>query len=527
MAVRTRFAPSPTGYMHLGGMRTALFNWLWARRSQGQFLLRVDDTDQKRNVTEALEPILEAFRWLGLEWDEGPEVGGPHGPYFQSQRRAIHRVACDQLVRDGHAYADFEPAEETRRQRESARQDKRSYVNSRSSLDLSADEVAEKKQLGQPYVIRLLVPRERTVRIRDRIRGDVEWDCSLMADPVIARSDGSPLYNLATAVDDAEMQISHVIRAEEHLSNTPVQVLILQALGKQLPEYAHIPYVAAPASKKKLSKRETYSYLQKREFRSLFELGSQILDRAGRDSKAETMSPVMVAFYRETGFLPAGLLNALARLGWSLDDNTEYLSLSTLKECFSLDRVIRGPAGFDPNKLMSYQMYWMAQLSEDEKVDGCLKYLIRAGLIDEQPTESDRSKVGRVIRLAGDRLRVFGDILSLDEFFVADDRLNFDEKDFRKRLINRESVVGLIRSVQQRLESCDPFEASELQTVLNEFVAKHQIRFGDIAPALRVCVTGRAQGADLSETLGLIGRRGCLARIDRALALVDAHNQSE
>ena len=217
MTVRTRFAPSPTGYMHIGGMRTALFNWLWARRHNGRFILRIDDTDQQRNMDEALNPILDAFRWLGLDWDEGPEVGGGFGPYFQSQRRSLHDAALQQLLDGGHAYRDFETADDTKAQREAADSEKRVFISSRASLSLSPEEVQKKLQAGDAHVVRLLVPRERRVTIADLVRGDVEFDCSLMPDPVIARGDGSPLYNFATAVDDAQMQITHVIRAEEHL----------------------------------------------------------------------------------------------------------------------------------------------------------------------------------------------------------------------------------------------------------------------------------------------------------------------
>ena len=216
--------------MHIGGMRTALFCWLWARKNRGQFILRIDDTDQQRNIDAALGPILDAFRWLGLDWDEGPEVGGPYAPYFQSQRRASYDAALKKLLDAGRAYRDFETPEETQAQRESAEKEKRVYISSRASLSLSNDEVLQRIAEGKAFVVRLLVPRGDKVVIDDHVRGRVEWDCSLMPDPVVARSDGSPLYNFATVVDDAALEITHVIRAEEHLPNTPIQVLIHRAL---------------------------------------------------------------------------------------------------------------------------------------------------------------------------------------------------------------------------------------------------------------------------------------------------------
>src|SRR5262249_52211118 len=265
--VRTRFAPSPTGYMHIGGMRTALFNWLWARHNNGKFILRIDDTDEARNQEAALQPILRAFRWLGLNWDEGPEIGGPYAPYYQSQRGELYRAAADRLLKSGHAYQDFSTPEEIQADRAQADKEKRPYVNQRRSLELSDAERTRLESEGRPWVLRFLIPRGRTVVLDDLIRERVEWDTSLMVDPVILRANGTPLYNFATVIDDAQMQISHVIRAEEHLSNTPVQLLLHEALGNTLPQFAHVPYVAAPGSKEKLSKRKIEQYRKNPQFK--------------------------------------------------------------------------------------------------------------------------------------------------------------------------------------------------------------------------------------------------------------------
>ena len=522
MTVRTRFAPSPTGYMHIGGMRTALFNWLWARQNDGKFILRIDDTDQLRNVSESLDPILEAFRWLGLDWDEGPEIGGESGPYFQSRRRDLYDAALAKLLSNGNAYLDFEAPSDTRRQRETADREKRQYISSRSSLALSADEATARVTAGDTHVVRFLVPRDHTVHITDHVRGKVEWQCSLMVDPVIARNDGSPLYNFATVVDDAQMQISHVIRAEEHLSNTPVQVLIHEALGHSVPEFAHLPFVAAPASKRKLSKREIGKYRQQKEFRRLFDLGDQILHRIGEDAGEDGLSPVMVQFYREVGFLPAGVLNALVRLGWSLDDEAENFSLQQMQQHFSLQRVVKGSAGLDPEKLISFQTHWMSELSADERLVGCLRFLERAGLVEANAGDSVQGHVRKVIELAGDRLRVFGDILSMDEFFVEGDRLKFDEKKFRKRVVDAEGTVELLVKLRGELADCESFDREALHGLLHAFVEDNGIRFGEIAPPLRLCVTGKAQGADLFGTLALVGQPSCLNRIDRAIEIAEA-----
>jgi len=508
--------------MHIGGMRTALFNWLWARKNGGQFILRIDDTDQQRNMDEALGPILDAFRWLGLDWDEGPEVGGPSGPYFQSQRRPLHDAALQQLLDSKAAYRDFEAPADTQSQRESAEREKRVYTSSRASLALSDSEVAAKLASGEPHVVRFLVPRDRSVRIMDLVRGSVEWDCSLMVDPVIARGDGSPLYNFATVVDDGQLQITHVIRAEEHLSNTPVQVLLHEALGNPLPEFAHIPFVAAPGGKKKLSKRDIAKYRKSPAFQKLFQLGDEVLSGIGIDPLDESLSPVMVAYYREVGFLPAGVLNALSRLGWSLDDETENMSLQTVQENFTLDRVVKASAGLDPDKLMSYQAYWMNQLSLEDKVAGCLPFLISAGWISDACDDQVEELVQRVLQLNGDRLRVFGDILSMQEFFVSSEDLTCDEKEFQKRIVKPVDAVDQLRSVRRLLADAELFQATELHDHVEAFVTEAGLKFGQIAPALRLAVTGKTKGADLFPTLELLGQAECLRRLDRAIGTAES-----
>ncbi len=526
MTVRTRFAPSPTGYMHIGGMRTALFNWLWARKNRGQFILRIDDTDQQRNNDEALGPILAAFRWLGLDWDEGPEVGGPHGPYFQSQRRASYDAALQQLLESGRAYRDFEPPAETQAQKEVAEKTKSVYLSSRVSLQLSPGEVEQRIANGQPFVVRLLVPRTDSVIIDDHVRGRVEWDCGLMPDAVIARSDGSPLYNFATVVDDAALDITHVIRAEEHLSNTPIQVLLHRALGNNTPEWAHIPYVAAPGSKEKMSKRKIDKYRTNPQFQKLFDLGDQVLRRIGIDPKSDSLSPVMVSYYQQVGFQPQGVLNSLVRLGWSLDDQTEFMSLDEMKRTFTLDRVIPSAAGLDPDKLLSFQSHWMSQLSAAEKLEGCLPFLKKARLIADENDPATRALVACVIDLAGERLRVFGDIFQLDEFFIDDADLKIDEKNFQKRVVKPEIAIDLLRELRRRLQDCGSFMATSLHDLLQAFAAEKEVKVGDLFPALRLCVTGKAQGADLFRSLELLGKVKVLIRLDRSLGIAEIQRGS-
>ena len=529
MTVRTRFAPSPTGFMHIGGMRTALFAWLTARSQGGQFILRIDDTDRSRNVEGALDPILGAFAWLGLDWDEGPEFeingqpvgGGEHGPYFQSQRGDRYREAIDRLLADGKAYRDFEPPEQTRQQREAAEQAKQNYVSSRVSVGLTEDQARAKLDAGEPFVVRLLVPRDQTVSIDDAVRGEVSWDCSQMVDPVLARGDGSPLYNLASVVDDAAMGITHVVRAEEHLSNVPVQCLLLDALGAERPTFAHIPFVTAPGTSKKLSKREKdlAKYRDNPQFKSLYDVADRTLPKIGREL-SETMNPVMVAFYREVGFLPEAVLNTLARLGWSKDDRTEILSLAEVVESFSLDRVVKAPAGLDCDKMLAFQQHWMGEVDEQAKTVQCGLFLKAAGY-DVEP-----SHVTRVVAILGDRLRLFSDILAFDEFFVADESMTYDAKAWKKRLTKPADAGERLAAYRQHLDGVSDWSAEGLEASTASFCETQEIGLGKIVHAIRVATTGKAAGAGLFETMAVLGRDSVLARIDRTLARLGSEEPS-
>lgn len=514
--VRTRFAPSPTGYMHIGGMRTALFSWLWARKHTGKFILRIDDTDQQRNREEALQPILRAFRWLGLTWDEGPEIGGPHAPYFQAQRSDKYKAAAATLLAEGKAYKDFETPEQTKAEREAAEKEKRQYVSSRSSLALSDAERADLEAQGQPYVVRLLVPRGQKVHIHDHIRGDVEWDCNLMPDPVIQRGDGSALYNFASVVDDIDLQITHVIRSEEHLTNTSIQMLVFQALGAKPPEFAHIPYVAAPATTKKLSKREIGKYRSNPQFKKLFDLADAVLPKIGL-SVSEALNPVMVEYYETMGFLPEAILNALARLGWSLDDKTENMSLNFIIEHFTLDRVVKGPAGLDPDKLLAYQEYWMGQRSIDDKVAMCLPYLTRAGLLSGPITSEQRAFVTRLVSALGPRLKLVSDILGYEEYFVADDRLVYDEKGFQKRVREDAAAVPLLKDLVEFLRASTDFVAAALDTAIHSWMESRGQSMGQLVHALRIALTGKTAGPGLFDCLELLGKDRSIQRIQRTI----------
>ncbi|HQR41979.1 MAG TPA: glutamate--tRNA ligase, partial [Gemmatales bacterium] len=417
--IRTRFAPSPTGYLHIGGVRTALFNWLFTRRHGGQFILRIDDTDSDRNQAEALLPILDGFRWLGLNWDEGPTLDGksstgPHAPYFQSQRNHLYVEAAMKLLHAGLAYPDLMTKEELDTARKAAEAAKKAYVHRGPNRDLSAAEQVKQYQ-ATPKALRLKVPLGTTVVIDDLIRGRVEFQTDLIGDPVILRApdpDGTcrALYNFATVVDDVAMEITHVIRAAEHLSNTPVQVLAYQALGAPVPQFAHVPVVNYKGDK--MSKRKLPP-LTKDELAKLKSLGW-----SDEQIKARTdLNIATVAYYRELGYLPAALVNYLGRLGWSLDDKTEFIPLPEMLAHFGLDRVNNAPGNFDQDKLFWLASEYMKLLPLEEKVAGAIPYLQKAGIFADTVTADQRAKLTQVIEACGDRLKLFSDVMTYGAFF--------------------------------------------------------------------------------------------------------------
>jgi glutamyl-tRNA synthetase len=523
MAVRTRFAPSPTGYLHIGGVRTALFNWLFARQHGGQFLLRIDDTDAERNVAEALQPILDGFKWLGLDWDEGPTDDGrgsrgPCGSYFQSQRLDRYQAAVKMLLEKGLAYRDFATPDELKAEREAAEKEKRAFLYSRRWMAEGKEQASKFQAEGRTQVVRLKMPREGKCIFTDAIRGVCEFDWDKEQDHVVQRADGTCLYHLASVVDDYDFKITHVIRAVEHLSNTPRQIFIAQSLDYPLPKYAHLPYVAEPGSSQKLSKRKIAQYLKNQEFKRLYDHGAEIAARIGHGAAAETFNPVIVDFYREVGYLPDAIINYLMLLGWSLDDKTEDFSRDEMIKHFTLERVTKSPASFDCKKLWAFEDRYMQRLPLKQKVAKMLPYLQKARLVaDPAPCEVG-PKLTRIVEASGDRLKTAGDILAYsDFFFVPDHEMPYDEKDFQKRIAPPQSreLLAKFRAV---LAGVEPFEPAPLEDALKMLVEQQGIKIGDIVHALRIAVTGKSIGPGVYDCLAILGRESTLARIDRALS---------
>jgi glutamyl-tRNA synthetase len=513
MTIRTRFAPSPTGYLHIGGVRTALFCWLFARKNKGQFILRIDDTDQERNVEEALAPILHGLHWLGIDWDEGPEVGGPHEPYYQSKRADRYQAAVDKLLASGHAYRDFATTAEIQAEREAATAEKRSFVYSRRFMAETADDCRRFEAEGRQGVVRLKMPREGVLVLNDLIRGEVQFDWAREQDHVIQRADGTCLYHLANVVDDDDFEITHVIRAEEHLSNTPRQVFIIQALGLRQPQYAHLPFVAEPGSKTKLSKRKLDKYLKNKDFADLVERGRKIAERIGHPTEADAFNPVIVDFYETVGFLPEAVVNYLALLGWSMDDKTEHFSIQELMESFTLERVGKSAASFDCQKLWAFQDRHFQLLPLAKKLGMVTPFVKKAGFADA-PTE----RIQSVLLAASDRIKIAGDILSFDEFFLPDDGFPYDEKALEKH-IRQGDGPELVKKFRDLLAAAEPFDVPTLEKLMHDFTVAENIKINQIIHPLRVAVTGKTIGLGLFDSLAILGKAACLKRIERTLGM--------
>jgi glutamyl-tRNA synthetase len=425
-----------------------------------------------------------------------------------------------ELVEKGHAYWDYATQDELKAEREAAERDKQPYVYSRRWMAVTSDQRAKWEAEGRAGVVRLMMPRDGECRFHDHIRGDMKVPWASEQDHVVQRADGTVLYNLANVVDDFDMKITHVIRAEEHLSNTPRQVFIAQSLGYPLPEYAHVPFVAEPGSKNKLSKRKIAQYLKNPDFKKVYEHGKSIADRLGLTTAAETFNPVIVDFYREVGYLPDAIINYLVLLGWSLDDKTEDFTRQQMIDLFSLERVNKAPASFDAKKLMAFQERAMQPVPLGRKTEMVLPYLRRAGLLPAQVSDAALAELKKIVLAAGDRIKVAGDILDYADFYTPDDQLTYDEAAFEKRIRKPPEAVPLLTAFRDILTPMLPGFVADTATaerLVNDFVQAKGINLGQIVHALRVAVTGKAVGFGLFETLAILGRDRVVARIDRAL----------
>lgn len=488
--VRVRFAPSPTGSLHVGGARTALFNWLFARHHRGAFVLRIDDTDTERSSEEALEQILSSLRWLGLDWDEGPDIGGPFGPYRQTERLDLYREAAHALLERGLAYKCYCTPEELAAQREEARRLGRPVAYDGRCALLSQAQQAALEAAGRKPALRLKVDRQGTVVLHDLIRGEVVFQREVLEDFVIMKSNGFPTYNFACVVDDHHMAISHVIRAEEHLSNTPKQVLIYEALGYPLPLFAHVPMILAP-DRSKLSKRH------------------------GATSVEE---------YRADGYLPEALLNYLALLGWSPGGEEEFLPLEEMINRFSLERVSKNPAIYDQKKITWMNGHYLAQADLDRVTRLCLPYFQKMGLISPEPSERELARVREVVGLVRDRVKTLQEVAEASIYFFRDD-FEYDPKGVAKHF-QHPGRAELLSSVRERLATLEDFSVEAVEAACRRLAEELGIKAAEIIHPMRLALTGRTMGPGLFEIAATLGKQATLSRLERAVKYIQSLGQS-
>ncbi|HEY1192147.1 MAG TPA: glutamate--tRNA ligase family protein [Gemmata sp.] len=525
MSVRTRFAPSPTGYLHIGGVRTALFNWLYARRHNGKFILRIDDTDQARNRAEAVKPILDGFDWLGMDWDEGPtkdasgDSFGPHKPYFQGQRNDKYVAAAMKLMAEGKAYPDYTTQAEQDSRRDLAQRLKKAYVHRGSNRDVAPEENLRLYK-EKPAPVLLKVPEGETVVFDDHVRGRVEVATDTIRDPALLRAPNEAgvcgaLYSFATVVDEIDFEITHVIRAEEHLTNTSVQLLIYsallyKALGKKPPEFAHVPLIYRNG--KKISKRDLPP-LSADEIAKLKACGWTDEELQGRDD----LNLATVAYYRELGYLPAALVNYLVRLGWALNATDEIFSLETAIAHFDPKDATKAPGNFDEKKLMWVQTEYMKMLSPAQKLEKALPYLRRAKLIGDPLPEATRELLLKIAEASADRIKLLSDFV----FYAAPllkDAPEYNPKAVADKLA-KPGAADRLRAFADELRTLEPFDAPTILASFMALATKLGVKPKDLDGPVRVAVTGETTGFSLPETLALLGRDKVLARIESALSL--------
>jgi len=481
--VRVRYAPSPTGFPHVGNIRTALFNWLFARHHGGSFIVRIEDTDVARTVPGATEAILDGLRWLGLDWDEGPEVGGKYGPYFQSQRRDKYHEAAQRLIAQGNAYTCYCSLERLNAMRKEQVRLKQPPGYDRLCRNLTSEERKAKEAAGIVPVVRFKTPLSGRTAFTDLIRGEVVFDNTTIDDFVLLKSDGYPTYHLANVVDDHLMAISHVLRAEEWLSSTPRHCLLYDALGYEKPIFAHLPMILG-SDRSKLSKRH---------------------------------GAVSITEYREQGYMPETMVNFLALLGWSLDDKTEILSREELMANFSLERVSRTAAIFNLEKLNWMNGMYIRRLSPDDFTRRVLPFLDK-GLSPQVKRPVSEEYVRQITPLIQERAKTLSEVPALTQFFFVDD-LDYSTSDLIAKNMTAASTAQALEITRQRLDTLAEFTAESLEALLRPLAGELNLKASQLFTVLRTAVTGQTATPPLFQTMAVLGKERCLKRIDNSVVL--------
>jgi glutamyl/glutaminyl-tRNA synthetase len=547
--VVTRFAPSPTGYLHVGGARTALFNWLWARHTGGTFVLRIEDTDLKRNTPTATQQVMQDLRWLGIEWDEGPEVGGPNGPYFQSQRLDFYTRYARQLIEQGLAYYTFETPEELDAMRARAEAQKKGFTYPRPERFPSEQDAEKARAEGRPVTIRFALPLDKPLVVNDLVRGRITFSpAELGGDFIIIKSDGFPTYNFACVVDDHHMQITHVIRGQEHLMNTPGQQALWEALfpGSATPQYAHMSVTVSDTGGK-LSKRERPQTLRAAiesmpnvDINRLAQVGGITPDEVQAFLKAETTPDIpaieamaaylgvhlpeinIVDFFR-SGYLPETMVNFLALLGWNPGDQREIMKVEELVWSFELSRLTKSNSLFDRKKLLAFNTEHLRITPPERVLQHFKAYLTQR----QSPLRAaDDATLAHIIKLC-EGARTFEDIERKSVFvFIDDDQVEFEEKAVAKVLL-KDQALDILRRVREELTRMDQFTEQTIEQMLRGLAEEKQVGLGKVAQPLRVALCGTTISLPIFDSVSMLGRERTLHRIDLTLDKFGAGGQAQ
>ncbi len=536
--VVTRFAPSPTGYVHIGGARTALFNWLWARRTGGRFILRIEDTDLKRNTPTATAQVMADLRWLGIEWDEGPEVGGPNGPYLQSQRLDIYNRYVRQLLDQGRAYYCFETGEELGVLRAEAEAQKKGFVYRRPECLPSEQDAEKARAEGRDVTVRFAMPSGKPIVVDDIIRGQISFDPAELGDFIIQKSDGFPTYNFAVVIDDYLMRVTHVLRGQEHLMNTPSQKALWEALfpDRPVPQYAHMSVTVSDTGGK-LSKRERPQTLRTAikamadvdidklaqvggitpdEVRSFLK-GETVPDMPAVDAIAEHLGvrlpEINIVDFFHSGYLPETMVNFMAMLGWNPGDQREIMTRDEIIQSFDLSRLTKSNSLFDRKKLLAFNTEHL-RLTPPQKVLEHFKAYLK--YIDSPVQKADDSLLARIIKLC-DGARTFEDIERKSVFvFIDDNQVEFDEKAVQKVLM-KDHALEILRQVRDELASLAELSEQAIEEMLRRLAEARQVGLGKVAQPLRVALCGTTISLPIFDSVNLLGRERTLRRIDLTL----------
>ena len=478
MEVRTRFAPSPTGHLHIGGARTALFNYLFAKRYGGKFILRIEDTDLERSSIESEKVIIESLRWLGIEWDEGVEVGGPYGPYRSTERVDIYKKYVDVLFEKGYAYYCYCTEEELEAQRQELLSKGQMPRYLGKCRNLTEDQKRRFEQEGRKPTVRFKVPEGVKIVVHDLVRGDVEFLSDDIGDFVIVKSDGIPTYNFAVVIDDHLMKISHVIRGEEHLSNTPRQILIYNALGFELPQFAHVSLILGK-DRTKMSKRHGSTWVEQ---------------------------------YKEQGYLKEGLINFLALLGWSPPEDKEIFDMKYLIENFSLERVSKNPAIFDIDKLNYINSQHIKLKSLDELTQMCIPYFVEAGYIKEDEAKSKFEWLKKIVKSVYEGLDYLSQIKDrVDIFFNNEVKIEEDEA---KEVLKWDHVNDLINVFENKIRQMNELTPEAIKLLFKEIQKETGYKGKNLFMPIRVALTGKTHGPELVEIIEIVGKENILKRLE-------------